>query len=200
MQQIQAFKSKDVSLGEAKILCHEESKRRSTRLWSRTPYVPDKCNRHCITKWQEEYYQISRRSWIMPIFGRNVLFCVGRFPNMIMGVSHVAWFDFGDLESQAVISLVFSPFVFLNNGCHEEGYEEGSCTCCTCGPPSHEEGKGHEGDEKVKDGSMKLVAQAIKDQLSRTFQTLWDNFWLLGSASGLLVLTPSVNTKDFFYQ
>ena len=74
-----------------------------------------------------------------------------------------------------MISLVFSPFVFLNNGCHEEGYEEGSCTCCTCGPPSHEEGdegKGHEGDEKVKDGSMKLVAQAIKDQLSRTFQTL----------------------------
>ena len=70
-----------------------------------------------------------------------------------------------------MISLVFSPFVFLNNGCHEEGYEEGS-TRCTCGPPSHEEGKGYESDEKVKDGSMKLVAQAIKDQLSRTFQTL----------------------------
>ena len=44
------------------------------------------------------------------------------------------------------------------------------------GPPSHEKGdqyKGHEGDENVKDGSMKLVAQAIKDQLmSRTFLPL----------------------------
>ena len=132
---------------------------------------------------------------------KNVLFWWGIFFSKYDYGSftcRLIWF--GHLESQAVISLVFSPFVFLNNGCHEEGYEEGSCTCCTCGPPSHEEGKGHEGDEKVKDGSMKLVAQAIKDQLSRTFQTLWDNFWLLGSASGLLVLTPSVNTKDFFYQ
>ena len=38
--------------------------------------------------------------------------------------------------------------------------------------PAMKKAKGHEGDEKVKDGSMKLVAQAIKDQLSRTFQTL----------------------------
>ena len=57
----------------------------------------------------------------------------------------------------------------LNNGCHEEGYEEGSCTPrCTCGTPSHEEGhegQGNEGDEKVKACVLKLVAQTIKDQL-----------------------------------
>ena len=42
--------------------------------------------------------------------------------------------------------------------------------CCHCAVviscEEGDEGKGHEGNEQVKDGSTKLVAQAIKDQLS----------------------------------
>ena len=56
-----------------------------------------------------------------------------------------------------------SPCVFFSNGCNEEGYEEGSCTFCTCGPPSHEEGsegKGNQSNQKVKDGSMKKAVKA----------------------------------------
>ena len=37
---------------------------------------------------------------------------------------------------------------------------QGSCTCCTCGPPSHEEGsegKGNQGDQKVKAKAMKAI-------------------------------------------
>ena len=61
---------------------------------------------------------------------------------------------------------------FLNNNCFEEGHEEGSCTHCTCGSPSH--------DYESITKPQKIETQTIAKSWTKAFTVQKDTGMLHG--------------------